>query len=51
MAFAGLVLTLPACGDTLVLILKPMPTRITAEWMAQQWRDGRRIKSKIGSYP
>src|SRR5580704_397721 len=35
----------------LVLILKPMPTRVTAEWMAQQWRDGRRTKSKIGSYP
>src|ERR1700677_2925232 len=35
----------------LVLILKPMPSRVTAEWMAQQWRDGRRIKSKIGSYP
>lgn len=35
----------------LVLILKPMPTRVTAEWMAQQWRDGRRTESKIGSYP
>jgi integrase len=35
----------------LVLILKPMPTRVTAEWMAQQWRNGRRTKSKIGSYP
>ena len=35
----------------LLLILKPMPTRITAEWMAQQWRDGRRIKAKIGDYP
>jgi len=35
----------------LVLILKPMPTRVTAEWMAQQWRDGRRTKSKVGSYP
>jgi hypothetical protein len=34
-----------------VLILKPMPTRITAEWMAQQLRDGRWTKSKIGSYP
>jgi integrase len=34
----------------LVLILKPMPTRVTAEWMAQQWRGGKR-KSKIGSYP
>jgi len=35
----------------LVLILKPMPTRVTVEWMAQQWRDGRRTKSKIGTYP
>jgi hypothetical protein len=35
----------------LALILKPMPTRVTAEWMAQQWRAGRRTKSKIGSYP
>lgn len=35
----------------LVLILKAMPKRVTAEWMAQQWRDGRRIKSKIGDYP
>jgi integrase len=35
----------------LTLILKPMPTRVTAEWMAQQWRDGKRLKSKIGSYP
>jgi len=35
----------------LLLILKPMPARVTADWMAQQWRDGRRTKSKIGSYP
>lgn len=35
----------------LTLILKPMPARVTAEWMAQQWRDGRRTKSKIGLYP
>jgi integrase len=35
----------------LALILKPMPTRVVAEWMAQQWRDGKRAKSKIGSYP
>jgi len=35
----------------LILILKPMPTRVTAKWMAQQWRKGRRTKSKIGSYP
>ena len=26
----------------LVLVMKPMPTRVTADWMAQQWRDGRR---------
>ncbi|TAJ82300.1 MAG: site-specific integrase, partial [Reyranella sp.] len=25
----------------LVLVLKPMPTRVTADWMAQQWRDGK----------
>ncbi len=35
----------------LVLFLRPMPKRVLAEWMAQQWRDGRRTKSKIGSYP
>jgi integrase len=35
----------------LILVLKPMPSRVTAEWMAQQWRDGRRAKQKIGSYP
>lgn len=35
----------------LVLVLKPMPTRITADWMAQQWRDGKRSKKKLGSYP
>jgi integrase len=35
----------------LTLIVKPMPTRVTAEWMAQQWRDGRRTKAKIGDYP
>jgi integrase len=35
----------------LALILKPTPSRVTAEWMAQQWRDGKRTKSKMGSYP
>lgn len=35
----------------LVLVLKPMPTRVTADWMAQQWRDGKRTKKKLGSYP
>ncbi len=35
----------------LILTLRPMSKRVMAEWMAQQWRDGRRTKSKIGSYP
>ena len=35
----------------LVLVLKPMPKRVTAVWMAQQWRDGKRTKKKIGAYP
>jgi integrase len=35
----------------LVLVLKPMPKRVTADWMAQQWRHGKRTKKKIGSYP
>lgn len=35
----------------LVLVLKPMPKRVTADWMAQQWRDGKRAKKKLGSYP
>jgi integrase len=35
----------------LVLVLKPMPKRVTADWMAQQWRDGKRMKKKIGAYP
>jgi len=35
----------------LVLVMKPMPTRITADWMAQQWRDRKRLKKKLGSYP
>ncbi|MGX8013707.1 tyrosine-type recombinase/integrase [Mesorhizobium sp. ORM8.1] len=35
----------------LVLVIKPMPTRITADWMAQQWRDQKRLKKKLGSYP
>ena len=35
----------------LVLVLKPMPKRVTADWMAQQWRDNKRTKKKLGSYP
>ncbi len=29
--------------------MKPMPTRVTADWMAQQWRDGSAHKMKLGS--
>ncbi|UJW73564.1 tyrosine-type recombinase/integrase [Rhizobium sp. SL42] len=35
----------------LLLVLKPMPKRVTADWMAQQWRDGKRTKKKLGAYP
>lgn len=35
----------------LILVLKPMPRRVTADWMAQQWRDGKRMKKKLGAYP
>src|SRR3546814_11890654 len=35
----------------LVHVLKPMPKRVTADWMAQQWRDGKRTKKKLGAYP
>ncbi|OBQ64326.1 site-specific integrase [Mesorhizobium loti] len=35
----------------LILVLKPMPKRVTADWMAQQWRDGKRTKKKLGAYP
>nr|WP_298331915.1 tyrosine-type recombinase/integrase [Asticcacaulis sp.] len=34
-----------------MLILKPMPKRVTCDWMAQQFRDGKRTRKKIGSYP
>lgn len=35
----------------LTLIVKPMPRGTTADWMVQQWRNGKRVKAKIGSYP
>jgi len=35
----------------LMLILKPMPNRVTSNWYAVQWRDRKRIKSKLGDYP
>lgn len=35
----------------LILVMKPMPTRVTADWMAQQWRNNKRLKKKLGSYP
>jgi hypothetical protein len=33
----------------LVVVMKPMPTRVTADWMAQQWRDQKRLKKKGSS--
>ncbi|WP_029907431.1 site-specific integrase [Caulobacter sp. UNC358MFTsu5.1] len=35
----------------LILVIRPMPTRVTADWMAQQWRDGGRSRKKFGAYP
>ena len=35
----------------LVLTIRRMPARVIGEWMAQQWRDGRRIRAKMGDYP
>lgn len=35
----------------LVLRVRPMATRVTADWMAQQWRAGKRVRRKIGAYP
>lgn len=35
----------------LVLSIRTTATRVMAQWMAQQWRDGRRTKRKIGDYP
>lgn len=35
----------------LLLTVRPMPTRVTADWYAQQWLDGKRRLRKIGEYP
>lgn len=35
----------------LILHIKPTPRRVIAQWLAQQWREGRRTKAKIGTYP
>lgn len=35
----------------LVLVLKPMPTRVTADWVAQQHANRKRTRRKLGSYP
>jgi hypothetical protein len=35
----------------LVAVTKPMLTRVTADWMIQQWRDQKRLKNKLWSYP
>lgn len=35
----------------LILVIRPMPNRVIADWMVQQWRDGQRSRKKIGTYP
>lgn len=35
----------------LILVVKPHPTRVTSNWFAQQWIDGKRKLKKIGDYP
>lgn len=35
----------------LVLIIKPMPTRVVSNWYAQQWISNKRRLSKMGDYP
>lgn len=35
----------------LVLVIKPMPTRVTSNWFAQQWLEGKRKLKKLGEYP
>lgn len=35
----------------LVLVIKPMPTRVTSNWFAQQWLEGKRKLKKLGDYP
>jgi integrase len=35
----------------LVLVLRAMPKRVIAEWMAKQYRDGKPTQRKLGDYP
>lgn len=35
----------------LILVIKPMPTRVVSNWYAQQWIDNKRRLSKMGDYP
>ncbi|ACL96228.2 site-specific integrase [Caulobacter vibrioides] len=35
----------------LILFVRPMPTRVIAYWLVQQWRAGARSRKKIGAYP
>jgi len=35
----------------LLLVVRQMPKRVTTVWMAQQYRENRPIKAKIGDYP
>lgn len=35
----------------LILVIKPMPTRVVTNWYAQQWINNKRRLSKMGDYP
>jgi integrase len=35
----------------LMLLVRPLPKGVTAEWYAVAWRDGRRKITKLGTYP
>src|SRR5271169_2871768 len=35
----------------LAIVIRPMATRVAAEWYAVFYRDGRRSTAKLGSYP
>ena len=35
----------------LALAIRASGERVTAEWLASWWRDGKRKKAKLGAYP
>jgi integrase len=35
----------------LILVIRHMPKRVTSDWMALQYREGKPIKVKLGEYP